>query len=164
MSAVVNPPIISVIAAVGVKGQIGLNGKLPWNSPEDIKRFKYLTLGKVVIMGRTTYESLGLPLVGRQNIIITTQKDYAAPLCNVSNNLAEAIASLSKNKFNREIFIIGGESIYRQALPMANMLYLTHVPYNGPADKYMPVLPGSWNRIYNEVDEDGNLFEIMWRT
>ena len=68
-----------------------------------------------------------------------------------------------KHRFNTEVFIIGGESVYKEAMPHANMLYLTHVPYNGPADTYFPKIQGSWSRVYNEKDKDGNMFEILWR-
>lgn len=157
-------PIISIIAAVGVKSQLGLKGKIPWDNKVDLQRFKYITLGKPVIMGRKTYESIGRPLIGRQNVILTTQDNYNAPMCNTAKNLKEAIAVLAQNRFNSEIFIIGGESLYREALPIADMLYLTHVNYNGPADTYMPPLTGNWNRIYNKTDADGSIFEIMWRS
>ena len=162
-SRVSGRPIISIIAAMGCKGQIGLNGGIPWDSSKDLQRFKYITIGSPVIMGRKTYESIGVALPGRQNIIITSQENYNAPMCNTSSNIKEAIASLSKNAWNKEIFIIGGESIYKEVVGYADMFYLTHIPYSGPADTYFPKISGNWNRIFNEVDKDGSQFEVLWR-
>jgi dihydrofolate reductase len=158
-------PLISIIVATGTKGQLGLNGSIPWDNKKDLERFKYLTLRKPVIMGRKTYESIGKPLVGRQNIIITSDKNYFAPMCNVSSDVRNAIVALSQsgNRFNNEIIIIGGESIYSQVMDLVDIIYLTHVPYNGPADTWMPAITGSWNRVYHETDADGSLFEILWR-
>ena len=156
-------PKISIIAAVGCKGQLGLNGKLPWESKKDMQRFKYLTMGKAIIMGRKTYESISKPLLGRQNVIMTTQDDYCAPMCNTSKDIKEAIVALSQNPWIKEIFIIGGESIYKEVMDLVDILYLTHVPYNGPADTYFPQIVGSWSRAYNETDPDGSVFEVLWR-
>ena len=163
-SRVQNRPIISVIVALGTRGQIGLDGGIPWDSSKDLQRFKWITIGSPVIMGRKTYESIGGPLVGRQNVIITSQQDYNAPMCNIAHNIKEAIEVLAQNSWNKEIFIIGGESIYKEVINYADMLYLIHVPYSGPADTYFPKIVGNWNRVFNEMDKDGSQFEVLWRT
>ena len=156
-------PLISIIAAVGTNGQIGLNGGIPWKDSEDLKRFKYLTMGKPVVMGRMTYESIGGPLPGRQTVIITSQDPYNAPMCMTAKSVREAIQGLTQNHWNKEIFIIGGESIYKEVMAYADLLYLTHVNYDGPADTYFPRILGSWNIMHQESFKDGSQFKLMWR-
>ena len=120
--------MIAIIAAVAENGVIGQNNKLPWHLPEDLKRFKKLTTGKVVVMGRKTYESIlgmmGKPLPNRQNVVITRQTNYkGAERVQVFYKVAEAIAA---NKSN-DIFIIGGGEIFKEAIPLADTMYITHM-------------------------------------
>jgi len=132
--------MISIIAAIGKKRELGKNNKLLWRIPEDMKRFKDLTLGQVVIMGRKTYESLPKkfrPLPNRINILVTKNQNWKMPGCLISNSLDEAI--LKAKEFKKEIFIIGGASIYSQGLKYADKLYLTLVDKEYPdADVFFP--------------------------
>lgn len=125
--------LISIIAAIGPNRELGKDNKLLWNIPEDLARFKKITLGHPVIMGRKTYQSIGKPLPNRLNIIVTRDKKYPAPpKVLICNSLEEAITTAKKSD-TTEIFIIGGASIYSQALPLADKLYLTVVEARLPA-------------------------------
>jgi dihydrofolate reductase len=132
--------MISIIAAIGKNRELGKDNKLLWRIPEDMKRFKDLTSGQVVIMGRKTYESLPKkfrPLPDRINIVVTKNQNWKMPGCLISNSLDEAI--LKAKEFNKEIFIIGGASIYSQGLKYADKLYLTLVDKEYPdADVFFP--------------------------
>ena len=116
---------ISIIAAMTENRVIGINNELPWHLPADLARFKALTLNKPIIMGRKTYESIGRPLPKRHNIIIS-RKGYSAENCDVFPTIDAALRFCEQNKF-KEVFIIGGASIYETCLPLANTLYLTYV-------------------------------------
>lgn len=133
-----NRPKISLIAAIGKRRELGKNNKLLWHIPEDLKRFKKLTTGHAVIMGRKTFASVGTPLPQRTNIIITNNPTYQAADCLVTHSLKEAI-DLGKKKERKEIFIIGGGQIYTLAMPYADKLYLTivHQTYHD-ADAFFP--------------------------
>ncbi len=131
---------ISIIAAIGKNRELGKNNQLLWHIPEDMKRFKKLTKGQVVIMGRKTYESLPSkfrPLPERVNIIVTRDKNFFASGCLICHSLEEAI---EKGKsFKKEIFIIGGASIYQQGIKYADKLYLTLIDKEYPeADCFFP--------------------------
>lgn len=130
-------PQISLIAAIGKNRELGKNNKLLWNIPEDLKRFKELTMGHPVIMGRKTNESIGRPLPNRTNIVITRDKGYEQEGCLITHSLEEAI-ELAKTKDNNEIFIIGGGQIYEQAINIADKLYLTIVKGKFEADTFFP--------------------------
>jgi dihydrofolate reductase len=130
-------PIISIIAAVAENKALGKNNKLLWHIPEDLKRFKEITMGHPIIMGRKTFESIGSALPGRTNIIITRNRDYQAENCLVRSSFNRAVA-LAKSKDGQEIFIGGGESVYKQAINRADKLYLTLVKGNFKADVYFP--------------------------
>ncbi|MBI4990769.1 dihydrofolate reductase [Candidatus Gottesmanbacteria bacterium] len=130
-------PQISIIAAIGSNRELGKDNKLLWHIPEDFVRFKKITSGHPVIMGRTTYESIGKPLPGRLNIIVTRNKDYKVEGCAVVNSLEEAIEK-AKEKDNDEIFIIGGGQIYEQGIKYADKLYLTIVKGTFAADTFFP--------------------------
>lgn len=140
-------PIISLIAAIGQNHELGRDNKLLWHIPEDMKRFKHLTTGHVVIMGRKTYESIGRTLPNRVNIIITKDQTYQAPNCLIAHSLDEAI-EFAKNKEKEEIFIIGGGQIYTEAMKYANKLYLTVIEMNFDADTFFPDF-----NIFNKVIE-----------
>ncbi len=116
---------ISLIAAMAENRVIGQGGDLPWSLPDDLRRFKRLTLGHAVIMGRRTHESIGHPLPGRTNIVVSRHLGHFAPGCIVIHDLGCALrygASVGD-----EVFVIGGAEVYRQALPMAERIYLTTV-------------------------------------
>ena len=135
--------IISIIAAVSDNNVIGKNNKLPWHLPEDLKRFKEVTSGHTVIMGRKTYESIGRPLPNRVNIVITRNKDFKPKGVKVVHSIEEAL-SLASEAGETETFIIGGAEIYKQALPLANKIYLTRINKNYKGDAYFPELGKEW--------------------
>ena len=126
--------IISLICATSQNGVIGLNNRLPWRLPADMKRFKSLTMGHHVLMGRKTYESIGKPLSGRTNIVITRQPNYQAKDCLVAASL-EAAISLCQDE--AEIFVIGGATIYQQALEIAHRIYLTIIHEQFEGDTFL---------------------------
>lgn len=126
---------ISLVVAMSENRVIGVDNHLPWHIPEDLKRFKKITSGHPIIMGRKTYESIGRPLPNRTNIIISRNKDFRAEGTITCHSLEEAIKWASQASGNDEIFIIGGGEIFKQALPIADRIYLTtvHWPYEGDA-------------------------------
>jgi dihydrofolate reductase len=128
---------ISIIVAVAENQVIGFDNHLLWHISEDLKRFKCLTLGHHVIMGRKTYESVGKPLPGRINIVISRQENLAIEGCLVAKSLEEA---LELAKQDSELFIIGGGDIYKQALPIADKIYFTRVHAGFPGDTFFPEL------------------------
>ena len=132
-------PIISAIAAIGKNRELGLNGKLPWHVPADLKHFKETTLGHPVIMGRKTFESLGIhkPLPGRLNVVITRNPDYRAEGAVVVRSVEDAIAEAKKHD-QEEVFIIGGAEIFKLAWPHITKLYLTVIDASFEADTYFP--------------------------
>ena len=132
-----NNPAISIIVAMGRQNQIGLNGTMPWHLSGDLKNFKKLTSGHPVIMGRKTFESIGKALPKRLNLVVTSNPAniHSYNVCPVSG-LEQAVKQASLA--GKEIFIIGGATIYKQSLDIANKLIITHVDYNGDADTYMP--------------------------
>jgi len=125
--------IISLVAAASDNNVIGKNDALPWKMPADMKFFKNLTTGHTVIMGRKTYETMGKPLAGRKNIIITRNKFFKADGCLVFNSLEQAFAAFSDEK---EVFVIGGAEIYKLALPLSDKIYLTRVHCTVEGDAY----------------------------
>jgi dihydrofolate reductase len=128
-------PRLSLIAAVAANGVIGRGGALPWHLPEDLKRFKALTLGHHIVMGRKTYESIGRLLPGRTTVIVTRQRDYAAPGAVVAASIEDAITRCTGDD---EVFVIGGAQIYQAALPIADRLYLTEVMADVEGDTHFP--------------------------
>jgi dihydrofolate reductase len=129
--------MISIIAIIGKNRELGKDNKLLWDVPEDMRRFKELTQGHAVIMGRKTYESIGKKLEGRNNIVITENKNYEAKGCTVVCSIKKAI-EYAQEMDREEVFIIGGAQIYEQALPYADKLYLTVVDKEAEADTYFP--------------------------
>ncbi len=129
--------IISLIAAVAENNVIGKNNKLPWYLPEDLKYFKKITYGHHVIMGRGTYESLGKPLSGRTNIIITRQKDYEVPQCIIAGDLKSAYIYAEKYG-ESEVFVLGGGNVFSQALSTADKMYITRIFHSFQGDTFFP--------------------------
>ena len=127
--------MISLIAAIGKNRELGFGNRLPWYLPDDLKRFKEITRGHTVIMGRKTFESLPGVLPNRRNIVITRDKNYLREGLEVVSSLEEALQRASGDK---EPFIIGGGEIFKQALPFTNKMYLTHVDVELPADSFFP--------------------------
>lgn len=132
-------PIISAIAAIGKNRELGSNGTIPWHIPEDLKHFKQTTLGHPVIMGRKTFESLGIkkPLPGRLNIVITRNPGYRAEGALVASSVEDAIAEATKRD-QEEIFIIGGGEIFKLAWRYITKLYLTVIDSEFEADAFFP--------------------------
>jgi len=127
--------LISIIAAVGNNWVVGIKNKLPWNLPADMDHFRQLTMGKPVIMGQKTFESIGKPLPERTNIILTLDKNFISPDCLITHSIEEALEA-AKN-FD-EVMICGGVSIYRQFLPLADKIYLTLIEGDFEGDAYFP--------------------------
>jgi dihydrofolate reductase len=128
--------MISIIVAMAEERVIGIENRLPWSLPEDMKWFRRHTLGKTVVMGRSTYESIGRPLPDRRNVVITRDPDFKAPGCDVVHSVDEALATAGDG----EVMVIGGESVYRQLLPHADRLYLTEVHARIEGDAWFPAI------------------------
>ena len=129
--------IKSFVVAVSNNNVIGKDNKLPWHLPEDLKFFKRLTTGHHIIMGRKTFESFGKPLPDRTSVVITRQKKYHPEGCVVVHSLEEALKIASDEK---EAFIIGGAEIFKQAMPIADRIYLTRIKENFEGDTFFPEL------------------------
>ena len=140
--------MISIIVAMAKNRVIGANGAIPWHLPEELKRFKRLTLGHHIIMGRKTYESIGRLLPGRTTVIVTRQPDYTVPGAIVAASLEDAIARCAGDD---EVFVIGGAEIYRAALPVADRMYLTLVQAPAEGDIRFPAWETQdWDLISRE--------------
>ena len=139
---------ISLVVAAAENGIIGANGRMPWRLPSDLRRFRSLTFGRPVIMGRKTFQSIGKPLDGRLNIVISGSADFAAPGAVVVPSLDAAIDHARRHGQGGEIMVIGGADVYRQALPRARRIYLTRVHAQPEGDTIFQVPPdGSWAEI-----------------
>ena len=145
-------PTISIIAVIGKNRELGKNNKLLWNIPQDLKRFKEITSGHPVIMGKTTYQSIGRPLPGRSNIIISRDKSLKVVGCTVVDSIAEAISFASIND-KKEVFIIGGGQIYQQGIKFAVKLYLTVVDENADADTFFPEYSDFKKEIFRQENQ-----------
>ena len=145
---------INLIVAMAKNRVIGIDNKMPWHLPADFAWFKKNTLGHPVIMGRKTFESIGKPLPGRRNIVVSRNPDWRFAGCDVFNSLGAALASCNPND---QIFVIGGASLYNEALPMASHLYITEVDAAPIGDTHFPALaPGHWHeqsREHHAADE-----------
>jgi dihydrofolate reductase len=138
---------LALIVARTRNGVIGRDNRMPWHLSEDLRYFKRITLGKPVIMGRNTWESLGKPLPGRDNIVITRNTDYRAEGAHIVNSLNAAITlanALAAEKNLSEIMIIGGAQIYREALPRVQRAYITEIDADIEGDAFFPTLEGEW--------------------
>ncbi|MBI4878342.1 MAG: type 3 dihydrofolate reductase [Planctomycetes bacterium] len=141
--------MIALIAAIGPDRVIGRGGRLPWRLPADLARFKALTMGKPVIMGQATWESLRRSLPGRNNIVLSDDARYAAPGCVVAHSLEEALVLAGDAA---EVFFIGGGCVYRQALPIADRMYLTYVTGEFSGDTRFPEFdPAEWREVAREA-------------
>lgn len=144
---------LSLIVAMDQNGVIGRGGVLPWHLAADLARFKKLTMGHTLVMGRKTYESIGCPLPGRTSIVMTRQKNYQPPGVEVASDLSEA---LSRNLAKDDVFIIGGGDIYRQALSQVDRVYLTRVHAQVGGDVSFSFNITDWllvEDIFREADE-----------
>jgi dihydrofolate reductase len=154
--------MISLIVAASTNNVIGVQGELPWRLSGDLKRFKALTMGKPIVMGRLTFESIGRPLPGRQNIVISRQADYEAQGCDVVQSVDAAIAVAANAE---EIMIIGGSHIYQEFLPRADRIYLTRVQAELEGDAYFPDIDMSnWAETTSEehAADESNDYAVMF--
>lgn len=134
-----------MIVAMGDNGAIGKDNALLWHLPDDFKRFKSITMGKPILMGRKTYESIGKPLPGRENIVVTRDKAFFAKGLTIVNSIDAAL--LAAEKYD-EVMVIGGASFYEQMLPMADRLYITKVHHQFDADAFFPEIDiESWQVV-----------------
>lgn len=133
---------LTIVAAVSENNGIGINNQLPWHLPNDLKFFKKITTGGTIIMGRKTFESIGKPLPNRENIVVTTQKDFTAEGCIIVHSFDEALKKSTRDN----VFIVGGGELFKCTLPLTNTIYLTRVHTVIPADVFFPELTaGEWH-------------------
>ena len=159
--------LLSIIVAKSKNDVIGNNGRLPWHLSEDLKRFKSITMGKPIIMGRVTYESIGKPLPGRENIILTRRSNYLEKGITIIHSSDEALKSARDSD---EVIIIGGGEIYKEFLSRVNRLYITHVDLHIDGDAFFPKVDYSDWQVMNREDfpvnkdrEIGFCFEVLER-
>ena len=153
---------LSLLVAMARNRVIGRNNKLPWHLPADLKHFKFLTMGQTIVMGRKTYESIGKPLPGRTNIIITRQAGYEVPGAIVVSSIDNALLICEENSaINGEHFIIGGEKIYRQTLEICQRMYITEIQRDFEGDVFFPEFdPNEWEETQRDKhisEKDANL-------
>ncbi|MBK9109389.1 MAG: dihydrofolate reductase [Saprospiraceae bacterium] len=142
--------MISAIVAMSSKRIIGINNQIPWYLPADLKFFKKMTSGHHLLMGRKCFESIGMPLPNRTNIIITRDPYYIVSNCIIVHSIEEGIL-LAKQNGEKELFIIGGGEIYNQSKHYWNKLYITFVDYNGEGDTYFPEIElENWELLSRE--------------
>lgn len=154
--------MISLIVAVSANGVIGRGGELPWHLSDDLKRFKQLTLGKPIVMGRKTFESIGRALPGRQNIVLTRQTEFAADECDVVSSVDAAIAASGDAG---EIVVIGGSEIYKLFLPLAERIYMTRVHIDVDGEVRFPELDDElWQESDRENHDADDLNEYEFTT
>lgn len=146
---------ISVILAMAMNRSIGIDNRLPWYLPEDLRHFRNLTMGHHILMGRKTFESIGKPLPGRISVVISRSADFVADGAIVVPSIGEAVASCVGDD---EIFFIGGAEIFRQALERVDRIYLTEIQRDFPGDTFLPEFDrNSWCEASREkfIREDG---------
>ncbi len=157
-------PQLVVIAAVARDGVIGVDNRLPWHLPEDLRHFKELTTGRAVVMGRRTWESLPerfRPLPGRHNIVVTSDGGYRADGATVADSLPAALAAAGQG----ETFVIGGAQLYTAALPLADRLELTEIDAAFAGDAHFPAYDRSaWREIARESHRSGAGFDYSFAT
>jgi len=159
--------MLTLVVARADNGVIGVDGGLPWHLPADLRHFKRLTVGKPVVMGRRTFESIGRPLPGRQNIVLTRDPAWRADGVTAVANLAEAIAAAGLQQGARpdEIMIIGGAAVYAEAMPSARRVHLTEVHAEPDGDTVLPPFdPGVWAetaREDNAADGDAPAYSFV---
>ncbi len=142
---------IYLIAAIAKNGVIGKAGKIPWQLPEDLKRFKRLTTGHALIMGRKTYASIGRPLPRRRNLVLTRRQSLDLPAGAEAAPSLEAAIQLCRQRQEEKVFVIGGGEIYAQALPLADGLFLTRVDKEVEGDTFFPPWDESaWREVRRE--------------
>lgn len=161
--------VISIIAAVDNNGGIGIRGKLPWMLSSDLQRFKKLTMGHHLIMGRKTYESIGRPLPGRTTIVLTRNPNFHPDGSLVASSLDDAL-SVAENRGEQEVFVIGGGEIFQEVIDRADRIYLTRVITVLEADTYFPALRmDEWEVVESsfhfadEKNEYASTYTLLYR-
>jgi dihydrofolate reductase len=152
---------LSIIVAVAKNRVIGINNTLPWYLPEDLKRFRALTMGHHIIMGRKTYDSLGRLLPGRTTVIVTRNEDYKVEGALIAHSLQDAIGLC---KADDEVFLIGGAELYQEGLKLSNKLYITEIVLDVEGDAYFPEYSSNeWQESAREahVSEQGLAFNYV---
>jgi len=143
---------LAFVVAIAWNGVIGRDGGLPWRLSTDLKRFKAVTMGKPVVMGRKTWESIGKPLPGRLNIVVSRNPAFAAEGALTARSFDEALEKARAESEAEEICVIGGGEIYRQALSRADLLYVTHVDAEIEGDAFFPKIdPKVWHPVHSEA-------------
>lgn len=143
---------ISLIVAMASNRIIGRDGQMPWHLSADLQRFKQITLGSPILMGRKTYEAIGRPLPGRQNLIISRNSAYHIPGCQVFDDMQKALQAVASSD---ELFVIGGATLYEALLPYADYLYLTVIDKAFTGDTYFPETDSAaWHEISREDISD----------
>ena len=163
---------IALVVAVSQNNVIGRNNQLPWHLPEDLQYFKSVTMGKPILMGRKTFDSIGRPLPGRKNIVITRDLEWDAEGVEVVYSVDDALAAGADAcavANSDEIMIIGGAQIYRDCLPIADRLYLTRVEAEIEGDAFFPDIDTKqWQKIAEktpkEIDKYSYCFQVLERT
>ncbi len=141
------PKSITLVAAMASNRAIGLRGAMPWHLPAELAHFKVTTMGKSLVMGRKTWDSIGRALPGRQNIVVTRNTGFEAPGCEVANSLDHAIELAGSS----EVMVIGGGMLYELALPLAQRMVLTHIDCEAEADTWFPEWdPSEWVPVSRE--------------
>lgn len=154
-------PRLSIIVATSRNGVIGKDNRLPWHLPADLKRFKELTMGHAIVMGRRTHESIGRLLPGRRSVIVTRNPHYRVEGATMAASLE---AALDATRSDTEVFVIGGEQIFRLALPLAERIYLTTVEADVEGDTFMPAIdPASWRVTRRESHPAAEPESLAWR-
>ena len=156
--------LVSAIVAVSENNVIGRDGHLPWHLSADLKRFKAITTGHSIILGRKNYDDIGRPLPNRTNYVLTRQENFQAPGCIVCSSL-EAALTKAEAAGETECFIIGGSAVYRDAMPKVKKLYLTKVLSNVEGDVFFPEWGDGWRQVSEEKfpSDEKNDFETLFQ-
>jgi dihydrofolate reductase len=152
--------MISILVAFDQQGTMGKNNRLPWRLPEDLAYVKKLTMGHTLVMGRKTYESMGKPLPGRNNVVLTRNRDFKADGCSVVYTIEDALKS-----DDDEIFIFGGAEVYKLALPYTDRMYITEIEENFYGDTFFPEVDWSnWELVSKEkgIKDDKNPYDYYF--
>ncbi|MCX7125692.1 MAG: type 3 dihydrofolate reductase [Gammaproteobacteria bacterium] len=155
---------ISLIVAKSRNNVIGNNNQLPWHLPADLKHFKTITMGKPIIMGRKTFDSIGKPLPGRRNIIISRQQNFYIDGCEIFHSINDALSAV---KTEKEVMIIGGTNLFLQVLPIAERIYLTVIDADFEGDAFFPQLDyAQWLLISEEkwLSDEKNKYPYCFQT
>jgi len=152
----------ALIVAIAANGVIGRDNQLPWRIPADLRWFKRQTLGKPVIMGRRTWDSLGRPLPGRTNLVLTRQTGWSAEGAETVASLDQALARAAEIAPALEPMVIGGATLYAEALPRVSRIYLTEVARDYPGDTWFPAFdPAEWREVSREAQEGDPPFSFV---